>query len=209
MTTTQTPNTTPAGYMKNGSGHLVPLEQVRPIDQQRNELVIEIVQKAKALNQALLEFKDSTSGDIGAFIDLSAERYDVELGGDKGNVTLTSYDGLYRVQRAIHENISFDEGLSAAKALIDQCLDDWTKDSRSEVKALVKQAFRPNKKGELSTSRVLELTRLEIKDSRWNRAMQAIKDSIQVDGSKSYLRIYERTSNEDKFQQITLDIASV
>lgn len=199
----------PEGFMQNSSGHLVPIDQVRPIDQARNDLVEEIVGKAKALNASLSQFKQGTSDDIEAFIDLSVERYGVELGGNKGNVTLASFDGRYKVQIAISEIISFDEGLKAAKALIDECLADWTKDSRSEVKAIVHQAFKTDRKGDLRAARILELTRLEIQDERWNQAMQAIKDSIQIDGSKSYLRIYERKNKDDKYQQITLDLAAV
>ena len=37
----------------------------------------------------------------------------------KGNVTLTSYDGKYKIQRAIAEYLHFDERLQVAKELID------------------------------------------------------------------------------------------
>jgi hypothetical protein len=38
--------------------------------------------------------------------------------------------------------------------------------------------------------------------------MQAITDSIQVAGSKEYLRIYERT-NEGEYRQVPLDVAAL
>ena len=51
-----------------------------------------------------------------------------------------------------------------------------------------------DKTGKINTKRVLSLRRLDIKDERWLRAMDAIGDSIQVAGSKSYIRIYKQTS---------------
>ena len=38
---------------------------------------------------------------------------------------------------------------------------------------------------------VLALRRLNIEDKRWQRAMTAISDAIQITGSRSYLRVYE------------------
>jgi len=57
--------------------------------------------------------------DVGAFIQLSAEKYEVKVGGNKGNVSLLSFDGRYKIVRQVAENITFDERLQAAKALID------------------------------------------------------------------------------------------
>ena len=57
--------------------------------------------------------------DVQAFVELSAEQYGAKLGGIKGNVTLTSYDGKYKIQRAIAEYLHFDERLQVAKELID------------------------------------------------------------------------------------------
>ncbi|MNP41547.1 hypothetical protein D3C76_1352550 [compost metagenome] len=70
------------------------------------------------------------------------------------------------------------------------------------------EAFRTDKVGEISTGRVLALRRLEISDLRWQRAMQAISDAVQVVGSKSYVRIYERIGDSDQYASIPLDIAS-
>ena len=131
------------------------------------------------------------------------------IGGKKGNVTLLSFDGRYKIVHAVQDSIKFDERLQAARALIDECAAEWTQDARSEVRVLVNEAFRTDKVGEISTGRVLALRRLEISDSRWQRAMQAISDAVQVVGSKSYVRIYERIGDSDQYASIPLDIASV
>lgn len=200
--------TTPQGYLENASGHLVPIDKVRPIDLARDSLVREIVEKAKAVSANIAEFKVATFGDIAAFVQLSAEQYGAKIGGNKGNVTLLSYDGRYKVQRAISETISFDERLQAAKALIDECITDWAASSRPEIQALVGDAFQVDKEGNINTGRVLGLRRLDINDERWLRAMQAVGEALQVVGSKSYVRVYERVGDTGEYQPIPLDVAA-
>lgn len=197
----------PEGYMQDAQGRLVPVDQVREIDRERDALVKDIAGKAKALSKALAEFKRTSMDDIKAFIDLSAERYEVKLGGAKGNVSLSSYDGSAKVMIAIAEYIEFDEGLQAAKALIDSCLRRWSEGANANLKAIVNDAFKVDKKGRLDTKRILGLRRLEIHDDEWERAMDAISEAVQVTGSKEYIRVYERGGN-DEYHQINLDVAS-
>ncbi len=199
----------PAGYWQNAQGALIPLEMVKPIDRARNDLVQELVQKANELSQLMAKFKTSAFADIAAFVDLSLEQYDTNVGGKKGNLTLYSFDGRYKVQRAIQEHLQFDERLQAARALIDECLTDWTAGAAPELKAIVANAFNTDKAGNISTSRVLGLRRLDIKDERWLKAMTAIGEAVQVVGSKAYIRVYERIGDSDMYRSIPLDIAAV
>lgn len=196
-------------YKTDSQGRLVPIDTIKDIDLARDDLVLEIVEKAKALNKALSTFKSTAFEDIQAFIDLSAEKYGAKIGGRKGNVTLNSYDGKYRVLRASQDNIVFDERIQAAKALIDECLRDWTDGARQEIRAIIDRAFEVDKQGNLNTGRILTLRRVDIKDPRWLEAMQAIADSTQVISSKSYIRVYERKGDTDEYIQLPLDIAGV
>lgn len=199
----------PAGYWQNAQGALIPEKTIKPIDRERNDLVLDIVDRARALSEQIAAFKAQTFADIAAFVDLSLEQYETNLGGKKGNLTLYSFDGRFKVQRAIQEHLQFDERLQAARTLIDECLADWTADARPEVQAIVAGAFNTDKQGNISTGRVLALRRLEIKDERWQRAMNAIGEAIQVVGSKSYVRVYERVGESDFYRVIPLDIAAV
>lgn len=203
------PETIPTGYMQDQAGRLVPIDTVKPIDIERDKLVADIIGKARALNSQIATFKNAVFGDIAAFIELSAEQYGAKVGGQKGNVTLMSFDGRYKVQRAIAEHISFDERLQAAKALIDECITDWSQGSRPEIQVLVNNAFQVDKEGNINTGRVLGLRRLQIGDDRWQRAMQAISEAVQVVGSKSYIRVYERIGDTGEYRAIALDVAGV
>jgi hypothetical protein len=202
-------NTIPAGYWRDGEGRLIPENMVKPIDRARDDLVHELVAQAKSTSAVLAAFKAKAFGDIGAFVEMSGEQYGVKLGGVKGNVTLLSFDGRYKIVRQIQEHLVFDERLQAAKQLIDECIQTWTEGSSDEIKALINDAFQVNKEGKINTARVLGLKRLNINDEKWLRAMQAISDSVQVAGSKPYIRIYERVGDTDQYQPISLDVAAV
>lgn len=204
----QSPEIQP-GLWRDAQGRLVPIEMIKPIDQERDRLVRQLVGRAYGLNQELAQFKAAAFGDVDAFVDLSAEQYDVHLGGKKGNVTLVTFDGRYKVIRAKADSIVFDERLQAARALIDECLADWTEGARPEVTLLINDAFRTDTKGEIRTASVLALRRLAIEDERWTRAMTAIGEACQVASTTSYLRLYERVGDTDQYVPISLDIAKI
>ncbi|WP_298437978.1 DUF3164 family protein [Geobacter sp.] len=200
--------TTPAGYMQNAQGHLVPFEVIKPIDLERDRLVREIVVAAQELSEALTRFKAGAMGDIEAFVKLSAEQYETRYGGNKGNVSLVSFDGEYKVLRAINEFITFDERLQVARELIGECIHAWAEGSRAEIRTLINDAFSVDRQGRINTARILALRRLDIQDERWQTAMQAIGEAIQISGSKAYIRVYKRQS-DGSYRQINLDLAAL
>ncbi|MBH3104264.1 DUF3164 family protein [Serratia marcescens] len=197
-----------SGYRKNAQGYLVPENLIRPIDKLRDDVVLGIVDAARVLRQAMADFKAASMQQIGDFIDLSSQEYGVEYGGTKGNVTLPSFDGQFKILRAVGDHRVFDERIQAAKKLIDECVIKWSDGASDNLKALVDHAFRVNKQGRIDVNEVLSLRQVNIDDSRWQEAMDAIADSIQVTGTSQYLRIYERQPN-GKYVQISLDIAGV
>ena len=144
-----TQKTIPTGYMEDAQGRLVPIETVKEIDRLRDQTVLEIVSQAKEVNDILAKFKAGVFGDIEAFIQLSGEKYGVQMGGKKGNVSLLSFDGRYKIQRAIAESLVFDERLQVAKELIDQCIHEWSEGSRAEIRALINDAFQVDKEERL------------------------------------------------------------
>lgn len=202
-------STIPAGYWKDSRGVLTPESLVKPVDKERDALVRAIVARAVPLSQSLRDFKQDTFADIQALVDLSAEQYGATIGGKKGNVTLYTYDGRYKVQRAMQDRIAFDERIQAAKELIDACVAEWTQDARPELLAIIDRAFSTDKEGEINPGRVLQLRRHDITDPRWLRAMDALAEAVQVVSSKSYIRIYERVGDSDQYVPISLDIAGV
>ena len=200
---------TPPGYWADAKGKLTHESLIQPIDKERDRLVKELFDCAQELSKTLAEFKKRAFGDIAAFVSLSLEQYKVDVGGKKGNVTLYSFDGKYKITRAIQDSMKFDERILAAKELIYQCVTEWTNGARPEAKAIIDHAFKTDNDGNLSVSRILSLRKLDIKDERWVSAMDAIGESLQVVSSKSYVRVYERVGETDMYSQVPLDLAAV
>lgn len=196
----------PAGYWQDAQGRLTHESLIRPADRARHNLVKQIVEDARGISAGLAAFKSQTMERVAAFVEASAAEYNVRLGGKKGNVTLFSFDGRYKVIRAQQERSVFDERLQSARSLIEQCMTEWTKNARYEIKALIERAFEVDKEGMISVSRVLALRRVDIKDERWQKAMLIIGESLQVIDSKSYIRVYERDA-KGEYQPIALDVA--
>ncbi|MEL3907926.1 MAG: DUF3164 family protein [Treponemataceae bacterium] len=195
-------------FMTDAQGRQVPVEMVKDIDKLRDQTVNDIMQKTFNMRDALKAFKKEIWSDIQEFLVLSAEEHGVKWGGKKGNITLTTYDGMYKVVVSINDNLQFNEKLQVAKQLIDECIQDWASDARPELKALIDNAFAVDKAGNISTTRVLGLRRINISDAKWIKAMQAITDSIQVVSSKKYMRFYQRLE-DGSYQQIPLDISAL
>lgn len=200
----------PAGFRTNAKGHLVPEAEIKAIDKLRDDTVQGIVNHARSVQKQLKDFKLQTFADIETFMTLSAEEYNVKWGGEKGNVSLTSYDGKYKVLLAVSDQLAFDERLHIAKQLIDECIHAWTNGASSNVQALIEHAFQTDKQGKINTARVLSLLSLKMDgDAKWAKAMEALKDSIKTVSSCKYIRLYERVGTTNQYEQISLDIAGL
>lgn len=199
----------PSGYWKDANGSLVPLSKIKDIDKRRHHCVTGLAIAAKKASGDLLAFKLSAMHAVQEFVDHSLAQYDVKHGGKKGNITLVSFDGKYKIVRAMQDSVTFDERLQAAKALIDECVKAWSKGSNDNIKVLVNNAFQVDKAGSVNVGRILNLRTLKIDDEKWLSAMQAIGDSMKVASTKPYIRFYELDEHAGDYVAISLDVAAL
>jgi hypothetical protein len=201
----------PTGFRENAKGALVRVETIRESDLVIDQFVTGTAMKWIELQQQMRQFKEQLFRDFEALLDLIAEKYQVKKGkknGQKGNVTLFAFNGQYKLNFAIADNITFGPELQAAKQLISDCLAVWTENSGTELKTIVNAAFAVDAQGQVNVGRILSLRRYSIDNDQWRRAMTAISDAILVVGSKEYVRLYER--NEiGAYLPIPLDIAAL
>ncbi|MEQ8318739.1 MAG: DUF3164 family protein [Rhodospirillales bacterium] len=201
-------NTVPAGYMSDAKGHLVPENLVKPQEKLEDQTVRKIIEHARDLSLQINRFRGHTFDDVATFMDILAERYNTTKGGAKGNVTLTTYDGCLKVTVQVQDFLTFGPELQVAKELFDACIGRWSADANDNIKALVQHAFQVDKEGRINRAALFSLRRLDIQDDDWKRAVDALNDSIRVQGSKEYVRFYERATPADSWKSITIDIAS-
>ena len=199
----------PTGYRMDQKGRLVPENLVKDWERLEDETVLNMMGHAQELSNQISRFKEHCFEDCSSLMALLAEKYGVKRGGQKGNVTFTSYDGLSKVTVQVSEHLHFGPELQVAKDLIDECIMRWSGDSNDNIRALVNHAFQVDKEGKVNREALLGLRRLDIKEDAWGRAMQAITDSIRVTGSKSYMRFYKREHQTAAWQAISVDIAKL
>ena len=204
-----TESTIPSGYWQDANGNLIPESKIKAIDKLRDQLVRELCNQARQQGEKLARFKLLCMTEVANFVTLSLEQYGVKTGGSKGNVTLTSFDGRFKLVRQMQDHIVFGEQLMAAKELIDQCVHEWAADANDNIQALINHAFQTDKEGKINTARVLSLRRLDIRDEKWQQAMQAIADSMQTASTKPYIRFYQRDERSGEYLPISLDVAAV
>jgi hypothetical protein len=195
-------------YRRDARGSLVPVAAIKPADLLMDETVRGILGKAKQHSATIAAFKAETFTGVGELQALLAQHYGATIGGKRGNITLTSFDGCQKVQVQVADLIEFGPELQAAKLLIDECLTEWSADSGVQIRALVNRVFQVDKQGQINRAELFMLLRTNIEDARWIRAMDAIRDSIRVIGSKQYIRFYDRPNPEAAWQPVSLDLAS-
>ncbi|MCY3689849.1 MAG: DUF3164 family protein [Gammaproteobacteria bacterium] len=199
----------PAGYLRNHKGDLVHARNVSEADRDRDAVVGRIHGFGVALSAQMGRFREHTMGDILELRERVIARYGGKLGGARGNITLTSFDGCRMVRLQQAEHIEIGPEIEAAQALVDECLEEWAGRSRLELRALVKAAFRPAVEGCVSVTKLLALRRVEIDDDRWRRFQAALADAMRPKSRSEYIRLYERRTPDDGWRQISLHLATV
>lgn len=195
-------------YMQDAEGRLIPVKLIRDIDRQRDNLVKELFNQAATLSTQIKEFKKRSFNDIAAHVSLAAEKYNLKIGGEKGNVTLTSYDGQYKIIRSYADKLDFNEGFNIAREKFSICLGKWSKGVNINLVAIINKAFKRDKEGRVSTAHVMNLINTKgIDDPDWNDAIQAIRDCMSVQSTKAYIR-YQKRQVDGSYKTIPLDIAA-
>jgi len=195
-------------YLCDAKGALVPIATVKPTDLLMDELVRSILGEAAGLSATIATFKQRTFERVSELQALFAQEYDAKIGGAKGNITLSTFDGCQRTMVQVQDQIEFGPEMQAAKALIDECLNEWAAGSGDELRAIVNRAFQVDQQGKINRTQIFMLLRSNITDERWQRAMNAIQDSMRVIGSRTYLRFQRRDAGDAPWRGVPIDIAS-
>jgi hypothetical protein len=195
-------------HLRDAKRALRPIAAVKPMDLLMDELVRTTLGEARVVSALIAAFKQRAFERVGELQALLAQDYGANIGGKKGNITLSSYDGCAKMQVAVADQLEFGPELQVAKTLIDDCLREWSADSRVEIRALVDRVFAVDKEGQISHAGLFMLLRVNIEDERWQEAMKAIQDSIRIIGSRTYVRFYDRAEPDGPWRGVPLDIAS-
>lgn len=194
-------------YMGDGKGGWQPLETIKAQHLLEDETVRKIVSFAIPLSEQVARFKAHAFEDIGDFEAVLDQEYGAKKGGKRGNKTLSTVDGLYRVEVRVSDRIDFGPELQVAKTLFDECLNEWSAEARAELRGLVTDAFNTDKQGTINRALVFTLLRRESDDPRWKRGQDAIRDAMRVIGSTVYIRCAQRDRPDAPWEYIEISLA--
>ncbi|MDD3466001.1 MAG: DUF3164 family protein [Campylobacterales bacterium] len=199
------------GLWLNRRGEAVDPAYIKPEEKIKDEMVEELLNKAQQMSSQIAIFKQEANDRVESYFELLLQNYNIDgkARSKKGNLSLENYSATTKVEIKIAEILDFDEKLQIAKLKIDEYLNDVTKDSPAEIKMLITKAFGVDKKGNVDAKKIFALKSYDIKDSRWQEAMQIIDESKQVSRTKPYIRFYTRASVDDEYKAIALNIAGV
>lgn len=194
-------------FMRDARRNLMAYGTIKAQRILEDEMVRKVMFFARDLSDQIKRFKGHTFEDLAAFQSLLEQQYRVPPSTGKGNCSYTSFDDTMKVEVKIADQIAFGPELQAAKRLVDECLKEWGADSHEALRSLVNRVFSVEKEGQINRGELFSMLAMEIADERWQRAMDAIRDSIRVIGTKAYLRF--RIRDEDgAWSTVTIDLAA-
>lgn len=199
------------GRWQNCKGEFIHTDLIKADEKLKDQLVECILKKVKEHNKLLKALKDEINSDIQSYLDILLEKYNLDTRSSvkKGNFSFENYSKTQKVQIQMAEKIEFNEKLNIAKAKIDEYLSDLVKEASEDIKVLINKAFEVDKKGNLDSKKILSLRSYNITDIRWQEAMQIIAESVEVVGTKPYIRFYERKKASEGYINVSLDFASI
>lgn len=194
-------------FMRDARGNLMAYGTVKAQRLLEDEMVRKVMFYARDLSDQVRRFKGHTFEDLAAFQSLLEQQYKVPPSTGKGNCSYTSFDDTMKVEVKIADQIAFGPELQAAKRLVDESLKEWGADSHEMIRSLVNRIFSVEKEGQINRGDLFTLLAIEHSDERWQRAMDAIRDSIRVVGTKAYLRFRDR-DDQGAWSTVTIDLAA-
>ena len=191
--------------MRDAKGDLVPVKYVSAFDKLRDRNVNKIVNNGRKLRTALEKFMIES---IALMNEVAAQK---ESHGDKGNLSVSSFDGLLRVSIRQRYNIFFDARVREARdkmfAYVDSVLSRVKAEDAQALRVILQEAFRVGANNMLSTSKVMALIRMDIKNADWKAAQEVLKAALTPQKGKQYLMLETRPDSNHDFQSIRLDVA--
>lgn len=197
-------------YYEDAQGKLVPEALMKGQDIIRDDLVTRLATKYLACVENSYNTKKEMLDEINQYRNTILLQYGLKAKTRKEGspaITLTSFDGKYRIVIAANTSVEFNENITAAKELIDEYLNEELEGSSKDLKILVGNAFKM-KQGKLDVNSILSLTRYDIQNEKFKRAVDIIKTSLITRTSQPSIRVYVR-GKDGKYKYIELNFSTM
>lgn len=196
--------------MIDGMGVAVPIRYVPKHDRDRDRIVQRIFKRWQDARQRLEKVMTDTLSDLEQVLEI---REDVGIAASqKGNVQVSSFDGLTKVACNVNYEIVLNDRVKRAREMMLEyarsIAGQLDGDDGQVILELIDEAFQVSSTGNLSQGRVLSLINRNINAKPWREAVELLRQSIETRRGKSYLRVEHRKSRQHDPEPIRLDIAA-
>ena len=197
------------GDWLDSQGAAIPQRHIKPTDKKRDRMVEQLFKKAETVHNKLVELRGGIDQQVETFLLASAAEAGVDFNNPGGNYTFSNFTGNRRLMIKTNATIDFDERLQFAKEKIYSCLDRWGKDGNKNLRVVVSNVFKTDKKQWVDVKGILGLRKWKITDREWLEAMDLITESITITGRKTYCHFQVRKNRDSEWETIRLDLAGV
>ncbi len=196
------------GLWIDGAGQAIPAKYINPFEKMSDRVVCKLTRRAQQLSDQLAKFKSEVFAEVEKLLADMDRLYNENHRTSEGNKILSDFSNTIKLEIKVNKFLGFDQRLTLAKTIIDECIKRWSEGSNEKLRLLVDQAFKVDKAGNLDRDRVLSLRKLEIKDKQWRKAMDIIADSVRVVGKRAYARFMVKDES-GTWRTVPLDIAQL
>ncbi len=188
----------------DGRGQTVPAGYVKAYDKARDRAVRRVLAGALKLRAQMEAFMADAVRTMDSLATMK------ESLGKRGNFSARSFDALIEVTVKQQYNVRLDGRVQQARELM---LDYATRELERAGKGafllqqMIEAAFKPDRSGFLPRSEINKLVTYQVADEKWNEGVRLLKEAITTEAGKRYLNVTRRSSLQDDFKPIRLDIA--
>ena len=188
----------------DGRGQVVPSSYVKAYDKARDRAVRRVLAGAQKLRAQMESFMADAVKTMDDIAQMKATL------GEKGNFSARSFDALIEVTIRQQYNVRLDGRVQKARELM---LEYATRELERAGKGafllqqMIDAAFKPDRNGFLPRTEINKLLSYHVDDEKWNEGARLLREALTTEAGKRYLNITRRSSLQDDFRPIRLDIA--
>ncbi len=199
----------------NAAGDAVPLKFVPKTDKRKEELAGKLHIMALKTEASLAALHVNMKAAFKEVEQLVKAEYEIKngkkrLSGEKGNITWFNFDRSLKIEANVNDIVKWDSALmTESLTLLNNYISSSMSDANLLIAGLVKSAFS-NTKGMIDTAKVYQILKHEeqIKDKRFQKACELIKQASSIDRTKLYMRIWEK-QDDGEYRNINLNFSSI
>ncbi len=198
----------------NAAGDAVPYKFVPKADKSKETLAGKILKAAINAELVLLSLHGMMKE---AFTEVAALiKAEYELKNDKkkpqgkGSLTWFNFDKSIKIEADVNDIVKWDGALmTESLTLLNAYLSTSMSDANVLIAGLVKSAYA-NTKGMIDTGKVFQILKYEadIKDKRFQKACELIKQAQSIDRTKLYMRVWVK-EEDGSYRNVNLNFSNI